>query len=88
MCLLPAQIVGHMDELMSHEIKQQKAANKRIFMKILENTKYLAHQGLPFHGNDENSGNFIQLITLRGLDWPLIVTGFGKIHHLRTKINI
>ena len=45
LCLLPPQIVGHMDELMSDEIKQQRAVNRKLFMKILENTRYLEHQG-------------------------------------------
>ena len=70
MCLLPAQIVGHVDELMSDEIKQQKAINRKIFMKVLENARYLAHQGLPFRGHDDSNGNFIQLMKLRGLDCP------------------
>ena len=72
LCLLPAQIVGHVDELMSDEIKQQKAVNRKIFMKILENMRYLARQGLPFCVHDDNSGNFIQLMKLRGLDCPQI----------------
>ena len=72
LCLSPAEIVGHVDQLMSDEIKQQKAVNRKIFMKILENTRYLARQRLPFHGHDDNSGNFIQLMKLRGLDCPQI----------------
>jgi len=71
-CLLPAQLVGHVDELMSDETKQQKAMNRKIFIKILENTRYLAHQGLPFRGHDDSNGNFIQLMKLRGLDCPQI----------------
>ena len=72
LCLLPAQIVGHVDELRSDEIKQQKVVNRKIFMKIWENTRYLACQGLPFHGYEDNSGNFIQVMKLRGLDCPQI----------------
>ena len=72
MCLLPAQLVGHVDELMSDETKQQKAMNKKIFIKILENARYLARQGLPFHDHDDSNGNFIQLMKLRGLDIPQI----------------
>ena len=34
--LLPAQIVGHVDELINDEMKQQKAVNRKTFMKILE----------------------------------------------------
>lgn len=48
LCLLPTQIVGHVDKLMSDEIKQQKAMNRKIFMKILENTRYLARQDYHF----------------------------------------
>ena len=57
MYVLPAQIVGHVDELMSDEIKQQKAINRKMFLKILENTRYLACQGLAFRGHDDSNGN-------------------------------
>ena len=70
--MLPAQLVGHIDELMSDETKQQKVMNRKIFIKILENTRYLARQGLPFRGHDDSNGNFIQLMKLRGLDIPQI----------------
>ena len=72
MYMLPAQIVGHVDELMSDEIKQQKAINRKMFLKILENTRYLARQGLAFRGHDDSNGNFIQLMKLRSLDCPQI----------------
>ena len=65
MCLLPAQIVDHVDELMSDEIKQQKVINRKIF---LENERYLARQGLQFRGHDYSNEKFIQLMKLRGLD--------------------
>ena len=70
--MLPAQIVGHVDELMSDEIKQQKAINRKMFLKILENTRYLARQGLAFRGHNDSNGNFIQLMKLRSLDCPQI----------------
>ena len=72
LCLLPTQIVGNVDELICDEVKQQKVVNRKIFMKILENTRYLACQGLPFRRHDDSNGNFIQLMKLRGLDCPQI----------------
>ena len=69
--MLPAQIVGHIDDLMSDDCKQQKEINRKIFMKILQNVRYLARQRLPFRGHYVSNGNFI-LLKLRGLDSPLV----------------
>jgi len=64
LCLLPEQIMGHVDDLMSTDINQQKATNRKMLIKILQNVKYLARQGLPFRGHDDSNGNFIQLMLL------------------------
>ena len=68
----PTQILGHVDDLMGSDIKQQKATNRKMLIKILENVRYLARQGLPFRGHDDSNGNFIQLMVLRGVDCPIV----------------
>ena len=57
LCLLPAQILGHVDDLMGSDIKQQKVTNRKMLIKILEDVRYLARQGLPFCGHDGSNGN-------------------------------
>ena len=90
--VLPAQIVGHVDELMSDEIKQQKAINRKMFLKILENTRYLARQGLAFRVHNDSNGNFIQLMKLRSLDCPQIEQWMKKkmdtylSHHIQDEL--
>ena len=37
-------------------------------MKVLQNTQFLARQGLAFQGNDYKESNFLQLMKLRGKD--------------------
>ena len=91
LCLLPTQIVGNVDELMCDEVKQQKAVNRKIFMKILQNTRYLARQGLPFRGHDDGNGNFIQLMKLRGLDCPQIEQWMKKktdTYHMISRMKL
>ena len=43
---LPNQILGNVQELLSNEVKEQKAGKRKIFLKILE----IARQGLPLRG--------------------------------------
>jgi len=44
----------------------RKPGNRKIFLTILENTKFLARQGLPLRGDgDESNSNFKQLSLLR-----------------------
>ena len=37
-------------------------------MKVLQNTQFLARQGLALQGNDDKESNFFQLMKLRGKD--------------------
>ena len=44
-------------------------------MKIAQNIRFLAHQGLSFHGDGaEDSSNFNWLLHLRALDDPNLLT--------------
>ena len=47
---------------------QEKKDSRQIFLKILQNIKFLALQNLPLQGDDDSNSNFIHLIKLRGLD--------------------
>ncbi len=42
-----------------------------MFIKILQNIRFFARQGLPLRSHGEAESNFLQLFRLRGLDCPL-----------------
>ena len=45
---------------------QEKATNRRMFLKILSAIRYLARQGLALRGDsDEQNGNFLQLLKIQ-----------------------
>ena len=59
---------------MSQTYCQEKATNRRMFLKILSSIRYLAQQGLALRGDgDEQDGNFLQLLKLKGEDDPAII---------------
>uniref|UniRef100_UPI00358EF41D zinc finger MYM-type protein 1-like isoform X2 n=1 Tax=Myxine glutinosa TaxID=7769 RepID=UPI00358EF41D len=64
---LPSQC-GDIGENLSQVHQTDKRENRKIFLEILRNTRYLARQGLPLRGddNDDEDGNLFQLIKLRG----------------------
>ena len=69
--LLPRQIQGDVGELLSQEHKEEKATNRKMFLKILQNIRFLSRHGLALKGGDADSdSNFIQLMHLRGIDCP------------------
>lgn len=74
---LPNQIIGNIQEVISNEVKEQKAMNRKMFLKILETLRFLAQQGLPLRGHAEVEGNFHQLL-LRSIDCPEICEWIGK----------
>lgn len=41
-------------------------------MKIVETVRFLATQGIPLRGHDEEKSNFLQLLSLRSKDIPLL----------------
>jgi hypothetical protein len=45
-----------------------------MFLKILSSIRYLARQGLALRGDgDEQDGNFLQLLKLKGEDDPSMI---------------
>ena len=77
--LLPRQIQGDVGELLSQEHKEEKATNRKMFLKILQNIRFLSRQGLALRGGDADSdSNFIQLMHLRGIDCPEVEAWMKK----------
>lgn len=61
-------------EQLSQIHRQEKATNRRMFLKILSSIRYLAQQGLALRGDgDEQDGNFLQLLKLKGEDDPTMI---------------
>ena len=61
-------------EQLSKQYSQEKATNRRMFLKILSSVRYLARLGLALRGDgDEQDGNYLQLLQLKGEDDPLMV---------------
>ena len=59
--------------------QNEKAVNRAILKRILQNLCYLARQGLLFRGHSSgNNSNFTQLLQLRGYDCPEILTWMAK----------
>ena len=50
-----------MATLVSREHQEEKATNRKMLVKILQNIRFLARQGLPLRGHDDADSNFIQL---------------------------
>ena len=57
-------------EMLSKKHSDQKAANKELFLRILQNLRFLTRQGLALRGTDgeEVHSNFMQLFYLLGED--------------------
>ena len=68
--LLPKQVHGDIGELLSQQHQEEKATNRKMLLKILQNIRFLARQGLPLRGDKDDDSNFIQLLHLRGVDCP------------------
>ena len=56
--------------MLSSALAEEKAANRSILIKIIQNLCYLEGQGISLRGHDESESNFIQLLLLRGKDNP------------------
>ena len=66
-------------ETLSAGHKEEKKINRRIFLKILENIRFLARQGLALRGrDDDHNSNFMQLYHLRAIDNPELETWLKK----------
>ena len=50
-------------ECLSSQHAKEKSERRQLFMKILQNIAFLAHQGLPLRGDgSEDDSNYIQLV--------------------------
>ena len=65
-------------ELLSQQHAKEKAQNRKCFLKLLSNVKFLGKQALAFRGHDDSRSNFIQLIKLRGEDVPDMLNWLDK----------
>ena len=75
---LPKQ-TGDVGERLSTEHERQKAENRAMFRRILQNVRFLARQGLPLRGHGDGAdSNFVQLLRLRALDTPDVLTWMEK----------
>eukprot|EP00117_Sycon_ciliatum_P030833 scpid51445/ scgid24231/ len=60
--VLPTQ-VKDVCEMLSTQHQQQKVENHGMFLRILENVRFLARQGLALRGHgDDSDSNFLQLL--------------------------
>ena len=60
-----------MDELLSAQHKAEKEVNRKMFLRIIHNIRFLARQGLPLRGCEgDANGNFTQLLHLQQVDFP------------------
>ena len=70
---------GDVGEMLCTEHKKEKEANRAMLRKIIESIRYLARQGLALRGHkDEADSNFSQLLLLRGIDCPALLTWLKK----------
>ncbi|XP_065191909.1 zinc finger MYM-type protein 1-like [Sycon ciliatum] len=69
MLVLP-QTVPDVGEALRQAHAKEKALNRRMFVRILENMKFLGRQGLPLRGHDDAESNFMQLLQLQKLHTP------------------
>ena len=66
-------------ECLSSQHAKEKSERRQLFMKILQNIAFLAHQGLPLRGDgSEDNSNYIQLLNLRAIDDPQITEWLHK----------
>jgi mannose/fructose/N-acetylgalactosamine-specific phosphotransferase system component IIB len=58
----------NVSNMVHKESHKQQTENRSMLVKVIESLKWLARQGLAIRGHDDNSGNFLQLLKLRGTD--------------------
>ena len=56
------------DTLISNDTLREQDIRRQMLLKQLSSLRFLARQGLPFHGHTETEGNFYQLMSLRAND--------------------
>jgi hypothetical protein len=76
--VLPKQ-TGDVREMLSTEHRAEKALNRKVFLTLLQNIRYLARQGLALRGGDgDENGNYNQLVLLRSNDVSELVDWVKK----------
>ena len=76
----------HISTQLSRQYGIEMAKNRSMLLKFLSCIKFLARQGLPFRGhNDDSDSNLIQLLMLKRIESSL--SGYKErqisIHHLK-----
>ena len=62
-------------EMLSSALAARKRTNREYLIKVAQNVRFLARQGIPLRGDgDEGDSNFMQLLHLRGADDPRVLT--------------
>ncbi len=79
--------VGDIGELLSTQHEREKAQNRAMFHRILQNLCFLALQGLALRGDGEDS-NFTQLLRLRAFDCPEVMTWVDRKTNKYTSGNM
>ena len=71
--------VNDVGELLNAQHGKEKAVNRDMFRRILQNIRFLARQGLPLRGHgDDAESNFAQLMRLRAFDCAEVLEFVGK----------
>ena len=69
------QTTRDVGDLLSSAHAAEKCKNRQCLTTIIESISFLARQGIALHGDlDESDGNFTQLLRLRGVDQPHLLT--------------
>lgn len=71
MVVLPNS-VRDIGETLSTAHARNKAENRKVLMKILQNIKFLGRQAIALRGHEDSESNFFQLLKLRECDNPEI----------------
>ena len=53
-------------DMLSDVLKAKRLEQRKYFIKVMECVQYLARQGIPFLGSNDNNDNFYQLLLLMG----------------------
>ena len=57
-------------ELTNKNVSHLRREERIYMIKVMETTKFLARQGIPFQGNTDFESNFTQALLLRGTEDP------------------
>ena len=57
-------------ELTNKNVSHLRREERIYMIKVMETTKFLARQGIPFRGNIDFESNFTQALLLRGTEDP------------------